>query len=202
MSGCDLNELGAGTRRAGKLVKFKRGKKIMNKMVLRIFQREVERQCKFALIAAQDLNNALQHGDMDRIWYSIQTLVVAVGNISKILWPSDPLLPERGVDIRKSLSVDDDSPLGPRKFRNHFEHFDERLEIWATSSEHMGFVDSNVGPPGMIAGVDPGDCLRNFDTINFAVTFWGDEYVLPPIVKAVQELWQKAAVEAKKPHWE
>jgi hypothetical protein len=175
---------------------------IMNKMVLRIYQMEVKRQCKFALIAAQDINNALQYNDMDRIWYSIQAFVVAVGNISKILWPSNALLPERGADIRKSLLVDDDSPLGPRKFRNHFEHFDERLEIWATSSEHMGLVDSNVGPPGMIAGHDPGDYLRNFDTRNFAVTFWGDEYVLPPIVTAVQELRQKATVEAGKPHWE
>lgn len=174
----------------------------MNTMALRIFQREVERQCKFALIAEQDLNSSLQSHDTDRLWYSIQCFLVAVGNISKILWPSNPALRDRRVDIRESLSVDDDSPLEPRRFRNHFEHFDERLEEWATSSTRHNFVDSNVGPAGAISGIDPNDYLRNFDTSSFAVTFRGDLYILRPVVQAVQVLWQKAAVEAKKPHWE
>lgn len=174
----------------------------MDTMVLRIFQREVERQCKFALMSIQDLRNALQNGDMDRIWYFIQSFLVAVGNISKILWPVNPTLPGRGDDIRQSLSVNDDSPLQPRAFRNHFEHFDERLERWATSSMHMNFVDSNVGSTGSIVGIDPNDYLRNFDPSDYTVTFRGDLYILPPIEEAVHSLWQKAVIEAAKPHWE
>jgi len=173
----------------------------MEKMVLRVFHREVERQCKFALMAAEDLSGALQAGDMDRIWYSVQAFLVAAGNISKLLWPSSPILPERGKELRTSLSVSDDFPLEPRKFRNHFEHFDERLEKWATSSKRRNFVDSNIGPLGAIGGFDPGDYLRNFDPGNFAVTFRGDVYELKPVINALQELWQKAKVEADKPHW-
>ena len=171
----------------------------METRILRIFQREVERQCRFALIAVQDLNQALQTVDMDRIWYSVQAFLVAAGNVSKLLWPPEPLLPKRGAELRASLSVREDSPLEPRRFRNHFEHFDERLERWATSSERRTFVDSNVGPPGMIGGgVDPGDFLRNFDTANFAVTFRGDIYHLPPVINAIRDLWQKARAEAQK----
>jgi len=169
-------------------------------MVLQIFQHEVERQCKFALIAAQDLNQALQSPDMDRIWYSVQAFLVAAGNISKLLWPSKPHLPKRGDELRASLSVEDSSPLQPRKFRNHFEHFDERLENWAVSSKRHNFADSNVGPPGMIVGLDPEDYIRNFDTTNFAVTFRGDVYHLQPIVDAVRDLWEKTVIEAQKPH--
>jgi len=83
----------------------------MKAMVLRIFQREVERQCKFALVAAEDLSSALQAGDMDRIWYSVQTFLVAAGNISKLCWPSLPrvlklkwpIMKKRRVKWRKSL---------------------------------------------------------------------------------------------------
>ena len=57
----------------------------MDKQVLRIFQREVERQCQFALIAAQDLDSAYRATDMDRLWYSVQSFLVAVGNVSKLL---------------------------------------------------------------------------------------------------------------------
>jgi len=173
----------------------------MDTWVLRIFQKEIERQCKFALIAEQDLKAALPSHEFDRIWYSIQAFLVAVGNISRILWPIKPLLVDRGAEIRKSLFVDDNSPLEPRKFRNHFEHFDERLENWASSSSQSpirGFIDSNVGPPVRIMGCDQNDYHTNFDTTTFAVTFRGDLYVLPPIFKAVNDLWQKAVVEANK----
>ncbi len=39
-------------------------------MLLSIFCLEVERQCKFGLIASDDLQAALRAGDMDRIWFS------------------------------------------------------------------------------------------------------------------------------------
>ncbi len=179
----------------------------MDKMLLWIFQSEVERQCDFALIAAQDLEGSLQSMGavgkaedpiahmkycMNRLWYSVQALLVAVGNISKLLWPSKELLPERGAELRTSLSVGEDSPLEPRTFRNHFEHFDDRLEQWATSSERCNLFDSNVGPSGikLVEGlnIQPADYLRNFDTTNFAVTFRGDVYHLHPLIDAISDL--------------
>jgi hypothetical protein len=64
------------------------------------------------------------------------------------------------------------------------------------SSTRKNFADWNVGPPGMISGLDPGDFLRNFDTTNHAVTFRGDTYPLQPIVNALAELWEKARAQA------
>ncbi len=158
-------------------------------------------------MAAHDLKEALHamqvtqeaddpfahHKDwMDRLWYSVQALLVAAGNISKLLWPPKELLPERGAELRASLSVDENSILQPRTFRNHFEHFDERLEQWATSSERRMFIDSNVGPSGMrlVGGlnIQPADYLRNFDTTNFAVTFRGDVYHLHLLIDAISDL--------------
>jgi hypothetical protein len=173
----------------------------MDKHILRIFQHEVERQCRFAIIAAHDLQISLKangRDHMDRIWYSIQSFLIAAGNVSKLLWPSSPQIPERADELKKSLGVDENSPLAPRTFRNHFEHFDERLEQWALSSKRRNFVDSNVGPAGMISGIDPGDYLRNFDTGKNAVTYRGDEYSLQPMIDAIIELHKKALAEANK----
>jgi hypothetical protein len=39
---------------------------------LKMFQREVERQCKFALMAYDDLHEALRNDDMWRVWYFVQ----------------------------------------------------------------------------------------------------------------------------------
>ena len=90
------------------------------------------------------------------------------------------------------LSIQDGSVLQPRTLRDHFEHFDERLEVWVESSGDHVFVDSNIGPPGMIAGLDSAGFLRNFDTKNLAVTFRGDAYSLQPIVTAIEELHARA----------
>lgn len=177
----------------------------MDKMVLWIFQREVEVQCRFAMMAFKDIEESLKLVKelkvdyMYHLWYSVQAFLVAVGNISKLFWPPDRCLRERGVELRKSLSVRANSPLEPRKFRNHFEHFDERLDDWATASEQKNFVDFNIGS---ITGPQSGNCLRNFDPEKFAVTFRGDEYPLKPVINVINEIWQKAAIEAEKPHWE
>lgn len=174
----------------------------MEKLVLRIFQTEIERQCKFAIIAIEQIKAGLANNNLDLVWYAIQSFLVAVGNISKIFWPSNRIYQKRGEELRKSLGIKDDSPIRPRTFRNHFEHFDEKLEKWATSSKRHNFVDSNIGPSNMIRGVDPEDFLRNFDPISWILTFRGDKYELKPIIEAIYDLYPKVSAEANKPWWE
>ncbi len=174
----------------------------MDKKILSIFQREIERQYRFAIITFQDLQKKLQARDIDRIWYSIQSFLVAAGNVSKLLWPPSAHIPNRAKELKNSLGMDDSSPLAPRIFRNHLEHFDERLEDWVLSSKRKNFVDSNVGPTGMISGIDPEDCLRNFDTTKNTINFRSDEYNLKPMVDAIIELHGKALIEANKAPWE
>lgn len=160
----------------------------MDEFILRIFQSEVRRQCEFALMAADDLKHSLDASDVKRIWYSVQALLAAAGNVSKLFWPSDSKLPERGQDLRASLGVPEKSPLESRAFRNHFEHFDSRLEIWAVSSEHKNFVDSNIGVS--ISGVDRNDFLRNFEPGTLTLTFCGEEHPLEPVIDAIQQIYR------------
>jgi hypothetical protein len=140
----------------------------VNKAVLRVFQREVEHQCRFVFIAAEDMRQALQDmeslGDeMDRrfeerasqeisarlgrvpaargpfliqmsmqdefgdwwehfyavrarFWYSVQSLLVAAANISKLLWPTyrgkkENLVPGRGEELRNSLAIGEEHAI-------------------------------------------------------------------------------------------
>jgi hypothetical protein len=208
-------------------------------MPQQVFHREVERQCTFALMAYEDLRQALavlqrpspapprpdfadpaqvqasmvryerwtaaldvhqqeQAAAIDRFWYAIQAFLGAAGNISKLLWPNyqnrKARLPERGPDLRASLYVGEHSPLEPRTFRNHFEHFDERLEEWAVSSTPRRLIDANIRSMGMLGHAEPGNCLRNFEAATSTVTFRGDRYHLPTIVEAIEQLRHNAMV--------
>ena len=163
----------------------------MDHYLQEIFVREIRRQAQFSLMALDEIHRALAENQTEKLWFSVQALLIAVGNVSKVLWPMEEV-EERGRTLRHLLGLSKVSVLESRAFRNHFEHFDERLEAWATSSATRAFVDSNVGPPGCIGGIDASAYLRNFDNLNFAVTFGSDTYSLEPIARAIVELRERA----------
>jgi len=131
--------------------------------LLRLFQSEVDLQCIFVRMAADDLEDALKGHDVqattspgnqsvivheidnDRVWYCIQALLVAAANVAKLLWPQPDRVtsadfPDRGKALRESLGgVGEFSQLhwNLRKLRNHLEHFDERLESWVMSEKTL-----------------------------------------------------------------
>lgn len=174
----------------------------MERMTLKIFQREAERQFKFAIVAVEQIKEGLININQDLMWYAIQNLLISVGNISKLFWTAHSRNKDRREELRESLGIKDNSPLEPRTFRNHFEHFDERLENWATSSERHNLVDSSVGPPDAIVGIDVQDFLRCFDPTSWTLYFRGDKYKLKPIIDAIYELYPKVLTEANRPWWE
>jgi hypothetical protein len=172
----------------------------MREKALKMFQREVERQCSFALTAYSALRRAERENDMYLVWYSVQALLVALGNVSKLLWPARSGDRVRGIRLRMSLEVDANSLLQDRSFRNHFEHFDERLDEWASISDTLDYADSNIGTtPGV--GVPfwfaEGEYLRNIYRTDyppaFAIAFRGEDFDLPSVIEAVRELKDKAA---------
>ena len=174
----------------------------METSLLRQFQREIERQCQFAMIALQDMEEASANSDGRLFWYSVQGLMVAVGRISRLLWPPDPLFPRRGAELRESLGVGEDSPLRALEFVEHFEHFDKRLETWYVTSEHRRFFDSYTEPLDVLADTAPGDRFRGFQTEKNAVLFHGQTYEVGPVSRAVEELQARAEDEMQKPRFD
>jgi hypothetical protein len=173
----------------------------MEKHLLRQFQREVERQCQFVMIALQDIEESSSNGDGKLFWYSVQNFVVAVGRISRLLWPPEPLFPKRGDELRESLGIGDDSPLRALGFVEHFEHFDKRLETWQVSSEHHRFFDSYTEPLDVLAETAPEDRMRGYDMDRNAVLFNGEAFELDPVSQAVEELQRRAEGEMIKPRF-
>ena len=159
----------------------------MDQGLLELFIREVDRQARFGLSAADDLQQAVMNNDANRVWYSIQSLLIATGNVSKLLWPSQSTAPSRE-KLRQTLGVVDDSPLKSRTFRNHFEHFDERLEAWDISPHTHMIVDSNIGSLGSIRGGQSLVYVRNFDPSTETLTCYGEVHELRPIINALERL--------------
>ena len=101
-----------------------------------------------------------------------------------------PVVPHQHVATHSGgpLKVEDSSPLASRTFRNHFEHFDKRLETWGISTQTHRVVDSNIGSLGSIRGGLSCVFVRNFDPSTQTLTFHGDMYELRPVIEALESL--------------
>jgi hypothetical protein len=183
----------------------------VDERLLRASQREVLRQCRFAMFAGSDLYHALQAKDHDRTWYSVQGIVAACANLSKLLWPNEEgasdrrssretavtPVPGRGEALRDSLGVSSNSLLQSRSLRNCFEHFDEELEAWAGSSEKRTLIDTNLGPASAIRA-DAGEVLRNLDPATLVLTFRGESFELRPLLHEVVALHERTVARLEK----
>jgi hypothetical protein len=174
----------------------------METSLLRQFQREVERQCQFGMIALQDMDEASTNSDGKLFWYSVQGLLVAVESISRLLWPPNSDVSERGAALRENLGVGENSPLKPRDFVERFLRYDESLEEWHESSEHRRFFDSYTEPLDVLAETPPEDRFRGYQLERNALLFHSETYELAPISQALEELQRKAEEEMQKPRFD
>lgn len=155
---------------------------------------EINRQCKFALTALEDMDLGNEEVN-PRFWYSVQAFLSASANASKLLWGSTEEIARRRRPIRQSLGISDDSPLRSRSFRNHFDHFDERLETWFQDWARGGPRGGSDSYVGDIDELEIGElALRNFDTKTKTLTFRGEKLALVPLAEAVLDLEERAVV--------
>ncbi len=157
----------------------------MDPMLLRAFQEQVLTYCHFAILAADDLDSA---AGMTRVWYAIQNLLTATANIAKALWGTGGRFAQEREPLRRSIAVDDSSPLKDITPRNHFEHYDERLDRWWSTSSAHNYIDMNIGPVHYFVDAADIDMFRNYDPATGSLFFWGERYSLPAIIAEVHRI--------------
>jgi hypothetical protein len=174
----------------------------MDTMLLRVFQRQVLLQCKFVLLASQEVNASLITGDITRTFYAIQNLLNAAANISKALWGQAGKKADERKLLRESIGISDNSPLRKILIRNDFEHFDERLTTWWAQSPNHNLMDLNLGPlRTAVRGISEQDMFRGFNPQTGDVMFWGTDFNLNVVVQEVTRILPILEVETRKPHW-
>ena len=156
-----------------------------------VFISEVVKQAKIAKRASERLTATRDGFDEVEVWCSIQSILVAAGNISKMLWPVRKGSIARGERLRMLLSVDDQNLLSDRKLRNHFEHYDERIEDWFEKSNSAVYRDSYVDPFKPIWGGDASNIHRLYNPLTEVLTFRGESMDLAAILRELDDIMNK-----------
>ena len=150
---------------------------------------EIQLQAKIAQRAAERLLATHDNFDNVETWCSIQSILVAAGNISKILWPNKKY-EIRGERLRQWLKVENDNPLSNRKFRNHFEHYDERVEEWFNNKSGGVYIDLAMNPSlrSQFFNDPPLNTHRGYNSFNNSVVFRGETLYLDELLTAISDI--------------
>jgi len=120
----------------------------------------------------------------EMVWMYIMTFLALSANVSKLYFPSKrdrERAINRGKALRKLIGLSDESIIKNRELRDHFEHFDARLDDYFQSSKNNVFIDKNIGPISEIKGLNTKELFRHFDDKNQVVIFLGEEYDIKAI---------------------
>lgn len=146
---------------------------------------EIVTQAKFAELAACQLESTT---DLIETWSAIQSILVATANVSKILWPSSRGSTQRGKHLRNLLGVEDDNLLSERTFRNHFEHYDERIEEWFKEKNSAVYMDYRIDSFSPNADVLPQIFHRSYNPSTKTLTFRGNSIDLEAILSELAKV--------------
>ncbi|MCW8966427.1 MAG: hypothetical protein OQK82_07055 [Candidatus Pacearchaeota archaeon] len=149
---------------------------------------EIVSQSKIAEKAADQLNKS---SDTVEVWGSIQSILVAAANVSKILWPARKRYMARGKHLRELLGVDENNMLSDRTLRNHFEHYDERIEDWFDSNNSAVYMDSRTDPFEPTPLSLPQLFHRSYNLTSQTLSFRNESIDLAAVLAALAEIREK-----------
>jgi hypothetical protein len=132
----------------------------MDFILERLMTQEAQTQARHALLAWQDVfsanDNRANPEWIDRVWMGLQSFATASANLSRLFGST------RGLDtVFGQVNL---KPIGDRTFRDHFDHFDERIEQWVRA-RGGNVQDRAIRQEADVGMQPPPDQLRLFDPV-------------------------------------
>jgi len=167
---------------------------------LGLYLREMQLQCEAALFAYRAITTSLQQ-EQDTcflVFFYAHALLGHMGNLSKLLVPDKktckdcPLARQRAEALQRALGVTPDCYVTSRAMRNHFEHFDARLDK-AINGKNPWLIDMNIMPPGAVHVHEPREdgFFRNLDPRTLNLSFQGAQLNLRQASRCVRCIMER-----------
>lgn len=153
-----------------------------------VFCGEIVLQVNIARRAAERLEATNDNFDYIEVWCSIQSILVAAGNVSKILLPPDKKYKLRGERLRQILKVEIDNILLNRNFRNNFfEHYDSRIDEWFSNRLTGVYIDLAMNQSFPERNLNS---HRGYNSFNNTIEFRGEILDLDAILLAMEKIFE------------
>lgn len=160
----------------------------MKEFAYSVYLSEIVFQVKIAQCAASRLPVNPGNFNHLEVWCSIQSILVSSANVSKILWPISKKSQQRGKELRELLGIDETNILANRNIRNHFEHYDERIERLFEGQSSIHYIDLAFNPFKPEMWGIPKYYERAYNQVDKILTFRNETLDLKEVLLALENL--------------
>ncbi|MFD2637680.1 hypothetical protein [Piscibacillus salipiscarius] len=161
--------------------------------IMRLYEQEIQIRKEWMNECVVQLQHALKNSTPSMVIHYATSVInqamVIVRILDKDATSSRPKDKERSKERAKIIHDRNPELIEPpemlRKIRNDYEHFEERMDDWATTSVSKNYVDLIVSDSesGGISGIEETDKFRQL-TAGY-LTFWNTEVDLQEVINWV-----------------
>jgi hypothetical protein len=172
----------------------------MDAFLQEIYLGQVKDECEQCFRAIAAMNAIIERGGQGDFFQHALDLVHHAASISRIFWPpggrnknSTKRAHRRGQFLRDLLALSSGHSIQDRTLRDHFEHFDERLDAWAESSRYRNIVQRFIGPRSAFGGnaIEDGDIIHHYDPGTRIFCFRGERFDIQALASGVDDIFKK-----------
>lgn len=172
----------------------------MDDFLQRIYLEQAKHECEACFAAVQAFNSALAGAQDQDPFLHVSALIHHAAAVSRIFWPpsardkhAHKRAQRRGEFLRSSLMIPSSHTIQSRTLRDHFEHFDERLDDWAERSKNRNIVRKLLGPRTAIGGdaIQDEDIIDHYDPATKIYAFRGEKFDVQAIASGVEDLYAR-----------
>jgi hypothetical protein len=172
----------------------------MDDFLQSIYLKQAKQECEACFVAIASFNKALAEPQGNDPFVHAKALVHHAAAVSRIFWPpgsrdkhARQRAHRRGEALRRLLAIPSNHTIQARTLRDHFEHFDERLDEWAERSKNRDIVRRLLGPRSAIGGdaIQDEDIIDHYDPATKVYAFRGEKFDIQLIAAGLDDLYAK-----------
>lgn len=145
--------------------------------------REISTQCHFARLAYENIEKKSAK-PTDQAFTSIHSFLSHAANVSKMLKSKGKSVKSIG----EVIDISNESLIHERTFRNHLEHYDERLKKWISKFGNGARIGTyNIGPRTMFNSSNT-ILVSHYDPQSKTFTFVDEDFDLNALNTEVERI--------------
>ena len=165
-----------------------------------IYLEQAKQECEACFAAVKGINEAMASKRSEDLFAHAMAFVQRGAAVSRVFWPpgsrdkhARQRAHRRGEALRQALAIPADHPVQDRTLRDHFEHFDERLDDWAERSKNRNIVRRLLGRRSAIGGdgIQDGDIIDHFDPATKVYSFRGEKFDIQALATGLDGLYAR-----------
>lgn len=147
---------------------------------------EVLQQCEYADVAYSNIQNK----QSNIVFSSIHSFLSHCSVISRFLWENRAIKDKYRQSLAEILELDSNMQIRSRKFRDDFDHFDERLPIWLEGLGNENIFDSTVSDQRNFVSLEGSNAhfLRHFIRSENVYVFMDNELNLAELHEELHKI--------------